>query len=170
MDERQLVTLITDNETGLLNGAYFQLRLEEEFKKSWRFQWSYSLVLIDIEGLDAVEKREGAGAAESTVLDIAGELLTASRDVDLSARLGRSRFAALLPGTGTEGAITMVRRVLHSVLEKVEDRVTLAVGLSTAPQDKLVSPDEFFARAEQAVHMARSQGTNQVVTWNAPAR
>ncbi|HEX5010962.1 MAG TPA: GGDEF domain-containing protein [Planctomycetota bacterium] len=170
MDERQLVTLITDNETGLLNDAYFRLRLEEEFKKSWRFQWSYSLVLVDIEGLDSIEQTEGTSAADSTILDIAGELLTASRDVDLSARLGRSRFAALLPGTGTEGAVTMVRRVLHGVLQKVEERVGLAVGISTAPQDKLASPDEFFARAEQALHMAHAQGSNQVVTWNAPAR
>ena len=170
MDERQLVTLITDNETGLLNDAYFRLRLEEEFKKSWRFQWSYSLVLVDIEGLDTIEQTDGMSAADSMILDIAGELLTASRDVDLSARLGRSRFAALLPGTNTEGAITMVRRVLHGVLQKVEERVGLAVGISTAPQDKLVSPDEFFARAEQALHMARAQGANQVVTWNAPAR
>lgn len=170
MDERHLVTLITDGDTGLLNGAYFRLRLDEEFKKSWRFQWGYSLLLVEVDGLAAIEKAEGRNAADATVLDIAGEILTASRDVDLSARLARQRFAMLLPGTGTDGAVTMVRRVMQAVLEKVEDRVSLAVGISTCPQDKLASPDEFLARAEQALHMARSQGANQVVTWNAPAR
>ena len=170
MDEHELVTLITDSETGLLNEAYFGLRVEEEFKKSWRFQWSYSLLLVDVNGLAEVESSEGRAAADALILDIAGEILTASRDVDLAARLSRNRFAMLLPGTPTEGAVTMVRRVLQGVLEKVEERVNLAVGISTSPQDKLASPDEFFARAEQALNMARSQGSNQVVTWNAPAR
>ncbi len=170
MDEHELVTLITDSETGLLNEAYFRLRLEEEFKKSWRFQWSYSLLLVDVDGLAAVEQADGRTAADALVLDIAGEILTASRDVDLAARLSRNRFAMLLPGTGSDGAVTMVRRVLQAVLEKVEERVSLAVGISAAPQDKLASPDEFFARAEQALNMARSQGSNQVVTRNAPAR
>jgi diguanylate cyclase (GGDEF)-like protein len=170
MDERQLVTLITDSETGLLNEAYFRLRLEEEFKKSWRFQWGYSLLLVDVDGLPDIERARGRSAADATVLDIAGEVLTASRDVDLAARLGRQRFAMLLPGTGADGAVTMVRRVMQAVLEKVADQVSLSVGISAAPQDKLASPDEFFARAEQALHMARTQGRNQVVTWNAPAR
>ena len=170
MDENELVTLITDSETGLLNEAYFRLRMEEEFKKSWRFQWSYSLLLIEVVGLTDVEQADGRAAADALVLDIAGEILTASRDVDLAARLSRHRFAMLLPGTASEGAVIMVRRVLQAVLEKVEERVGLSVGISAAPQDKLASPDEFFARAEQALNMARSQGSNQVVTWNAPAR
>jgi len=170
MDERQLVSLITDGQTGLLNGTYFHLRMEEEFKKSWRFQWPCSLVIFEVDGLEAIESGEGARAAEATVLDIAGEVLTASRDVDLAARLGRSRFATLLPGTPSEGALVMVQRVLTAVLEKVENRVSLSVGISAAPQDKLASPDEFVARAEQALQLARSQGSNQVVTWNARSR
>jgi diguanylate cyclase (GGDEF)-like protein len=167
MDERQLVALITDGQTGLLNATYFGLRMEEEFKKSWRFQWPCALVLFEVDGLDAVESEDGVRAADALVLDIAGEILTASRDVDLSARLGRARFAAFLPGTPASGAVTMVQRVLQGVLAKVEDRVSVSVGISAAPQEKLASADEFMARAEQAMNVARGQGNNQVVTWNA---
>ena len=35
MDERHLIDVITDNETGLLSGTFFRLRMEEEFKKSY---------------------------------------------------------------------------------------------------------------------------------------
>ena len=167
MDESRLVTLITDGETGLLNETYFRLRLEEEFKKSWRFGWTLSLVLIEIEGLREVEKAGGRAAADALVLDVAGDVLTASRDVDLSARLGRSRFAMLLPGTPAEGARTMVQRVMSAILDRLGAGVSLSVGLTCAPQDKLGSPDEFLARAETALAAARGQGTNQVVTWNA---
>jgi two-component system chemotaxis family response regulator WspR len=166
MDENRIVSLITDAETGLLNETYFRLRLDEEFKKSWRYRWVCSLVLIEVEGLADVEAREGRQAADSLMLDVAGEVLTASRDVDLAARMGRSRFAMFLPGTPAEGARTMVQRVMTSVLERVAQRVSLGVGLTEAPQDALSTTDEFLARAQVALETAREQGRNQVVTWN----
>jgi hypothetical protein len=39
--------------------------------------------------------------------------------------------------------------------------------MSEAPQDQLSATDEFLGRAETALGTARSQGSNQVVTWNA---
>jgi diguanylate cyclase (GGDEF)-like protein len=167
MDENRIVSLITDAETGLLSEAFFRLRLDEEFKKSWRYRWVCTLVLIEVEGLAAIETREGRAAADSLMLDVAGEVLTASRDVDLAARMGRSRFAMFLPGTPADGARTMVQRVMTGVLERVQQRVSLSVGMSEAPQDQLSATDEFLGRAETALGTARSQGSNQVVTWNA---
>jgi len=170
MDERQLVALITDGQTGLLNATYFHLRMEEEFKKSWRFQWSYALLLIEVQGLEALERRESRAAADALVLDIAGEVLTASRDVDLSARLSRNRFAMLLPGTPAAGARTMVQRIMSQVLDQCGEGISLSVGLTEAPQEGLTTVDEFMTRSEAALSLARSQGANQIVTWNAQAR
>ena len=142
MNENRILQSITDSRTGLLNEAYFDLRLEE------------------------LEAREGRLAAEALLLDIAGEVLTASRDVDLSARLHGNRFAMLLPGTDAAGARTMIQRVMTTALEKVGQRVTLSVGLTEAPQDPLGTCEEFVARARTALDTARRQGSNQVVTWN----
>jgi len=169
MSANRILESITDSQTGLLNEAFFELRLEEEFKKAWRFDWTYSLILIRVEGLEDLEAKEGRLAAEALVLDIAGEILTASRDVDLSARLRGSRFAMLLPGTAAEGARTMIQRVMATALEKVGQRVSLSVGLTQAPQDRLGSCDEFLARARTALETARRQGLNQIVTWNSPS-
>ena len=166
MNTNRILEAITDSQTGLLDEAFFQLRLEEEFKKSWRFNWTYSLILIRVDGLEELEARQGRLAAEALVLDIAGEILTASRDVDLSARLHGNRFAMLLPGTGAEGARTMIQRVMTAALEKVEQRVSLSVGLTEAPQEQLATCEEFTARARTALDLARQQGPNQVVTWN----
>lgn len=167
MNTDRILESITDSQTGLLNETYFQLRLEEEFKKSWRFRWTYSLILIRVEGLEELEAREGRLAAEALVLDIAGEILTASRDIDLSARLSGGRFGMLLPGTGADGARTMIQRVMATALEKVEQRITLSVGLTESPQEQLGTCEEFTARAQVALDTAREQGRNQIVTWNA---
>jgi diguanylate cyclase (GGDEF)-like protein len=168
MDERDLIDVITDSETGLLSGTFFRLRMEEEFKKSWRFSWTYTLLVIEADGLDEIEQEGGHAALESAVLDIAGEVLTASRDVDLSARLDTHRFAMLLPGTPAEGARTMVQRVMTDVLEKVP-AIKLSVGLAESPQEDLTSADEFLARAEKGCEIARGQGDNQVATWDMPS-
>jgi diguanylate cyclase (GGDEF)-like protein len=169
MDERQLIDVITDSETGLLNGTFFRLRMEEEFKKSGRFGWTYTLLVIDVDGLDTIERDKGHAALETAVLDIAGEILTASRDVDLSGRLASNRFAMLLPGTPAEGARTMVQRVMVDVLDKVGPAIRLAVGLSEAPQEKLGSADAFMAHAAKGCEIARGQGDNQIATWDAPS-
>jgi diguanylate cyclase (GGDEF)-like protein len=166
-DETALMSVLVDRESGLLNGAFFNLRLEEEFKKSWRFTWSYSLLLLDVEGLAPFEQAAGRPAANSAVLDIAGEILTASRDVDLSARLGRSRFGMLLPGTPAEGARIMVQRLITQVLTRLDQRLSLSVGVAEAPQAGLKTVEEFLAHAESALQLARSQGRNQIATWNA---
>lgn len=168
MDERHLIDVLTDSETGLLNGLFFRLRMEEEFKKSWRFGWTATLLVIEADGLDVIEQEEGHAAMESAVLDIAGEVLTASRDVDLSARLDAHRFAMLLPGTPGEGARTMVHRVMTDVLEKVPS-IRLSVGITEAPQENLASADEFMARAVKACELARNEGDNKVATWDVPA-
>jgi diguanylate cyclase (GGDEF)-like protein len=170
MDENRLIASLTDSETGLLNARFFQLRLEEEFKKSWRFSWSYSLLFLEAEGLAGLEQTAGRSAADAAVLDIAGEILTASRDVDLAARISRARFAMLLPGTPAEGALVMVQRVMNEALAKLGGRLSLAVGISAAPQEGLSSVDDFLGRADAALQLARSQGRNQVVTWNARSR
>lgn len=169
MNENRILQAITDSRTGLLNETYFELRLEEEFKKSWRFRWTCSLILVAVEGLEALEAAEGRLAAEALLLDIAGEILTASRDVDLSARLDNGQFGMLLPGTDAAGARTMIQRVMTAALEKVEGRVSLSVGLTEAPQQELSTCDEFLARARTALDTARRQGANQVVTWNSPS-
>jgi len=170
LDENRLIATLTDSETGLLNATFFNLRLEEEFKKSWRFSWNYALLFLEVENLSAFEQAAGRNAADAAVLDIAGEILTASRDVDLSARISRTRFAMLLPGTPAAGALVMVQRVMSEVLGKLDERLTLSVGISAAPQEGLSSVEDFLARADAALQLARSQGRNQVVTWNAKSR
>lgn len=169
MNENRILESITDSQTGLLNETFFNLRLEEEFKKSWRFSWTCSLLLIRIEGLEELQAREGRLAAEALVLDIAGEILTASRDIDLAARLSGGRFGMLLPGTASDGARTMIQRVMTAALEKVEQRISLSVGLTESPGEQLGTCEEFLARATTALETAHEQGANKIVTWNTKA-
>ena len=146
-------------ETGLLNEAYFRLRLEEEFKKSWRFQWSYSLVLVDVDGARRASSARGPpGRRRPGARHRRRDPHRLARRRPRRARLAPPlRDAA--PRHPADGARTMVQRVMARRSPRSEERVTLSVGLTAPPRSKLASRDEFFARAETALHMARAQGT-----------
>ncbi|MCB9898424.1 MAG: GGDEF domain-containing protein [Planctomycetes bacterium] len=170
MDQQRLVDFLTDPETSLLGRDYFLFRLEEEFKKSWRYRWPLSLVVADVDGFDQIRAEDGERGMRQTLLDISGELLLASRDTDLSSRIADARFAILLPGTDAVGAEAFVERVLRSVAEGSFGRLVLSIGGASAPGDDLGSSDEFLARALTGAQEARGKGRNAFVLWDRPSR
>lgn len=170
LDPQGIVEILTDPETSLLQRDYFLLRLEEEFKKSWRYGWSYSLIVFDIEELSDVKANAGEQAWKATLLGIAGEILSASRDIDLSTRFDDGRFMVLLPGCNGEGAVAFVKRVLQGQLhERLAGRFTVTVGGTVTPQAGLDQMEEALARADTALVKARGMGTGELVLWNQAA-
>ena len=169
MDAQRLLDFLTDTETSLLSRGYFTLRLEEEFKKSWRYGFEMSLVVFEIEGFDTLASKEGDAAVRSAVLDISSEILAASRDTDLSTRLSNNRFAIALTGTGEEGCRAFGERVLGNLVDGAFGRYGLRAGATVSPADGLGSVEEFISRAETALAASRSEAKGMVI-WNAAAR
>lgn len=167
LDSHSLVEILTDDATSLLNHDFFQMRFEEEFKKSWRYGWSYTLLVFDVEGFEEIRERDGERAGLGLELAIAGEILNASRDIDLSTRLDGGHFMVLLPGCDADGARSFVQRVLtDNVVKRAEGRFSISVGGSCSPQSGLDQLDEFQARAATGLAKAKEMGDNQFVIWN----
>lgn len=167
LDSESLVEILTDGETSLLHPHFFQMRMEEEFKKSWRYGWAYTLLVFDIEGFDEIKEKEGDRAALSLALNIAGHILNASRDIDLSTRVDGGRFMVMLPGCDGEGAEAFVQRVLsESVMQEAAGRFSVSIGGSCSPQTDLDQLDEFLARASTGLSKAKESGDGQFVLWN----
>jgi diguanylate cyclase (GGDEF)-like protein len=162
-DSRRLLDFLTDDETSLLRPSYFELRFEEEFKKAWRYGWSCSLLLVAVDGLDELAAKEGRLAVESARLDICGQILSATRDTDLSARLGDSLFAILLPGTGESGTRAFVERVIRAMGEGAFGRYRVSVGGCVTPDTAVKTADDFLAAARRAVDEAREAGDGRFV-------
>lgn len=167
LDAQGLFEILTDEETSLLHPDFFGLRLEEEFKKSWRYAWAYTLIVFEIEEIAAIREKDGEIAYRGLLLAVAGEILNASRDIDLSTRQDDGRFVVLLPGCDKQGAEAFVQRVLtDNVLERAAGRFTLSVGGTCSPDTDMDSVEEFVARADTAVAKARDLGPNRFVIWN----
>jgi diguanylate cyclase (GGDEF)-like protein len=100
-----------DPATGLdLPGAWARWLTEEDARVQ-RFHRPATIVLVELAGLERLADRLGDDAAGRLIPPIATTLRRDARATDHLARLGDSRFAALLPETTEVQAIHYVERI-----------------------------------------------------------
>ena len=151
-----LLEQLTDAETGLFDGAYAGLKIDEEYKRAIRFHQPLSLVLLDISpkgGLPA-----DPGLRRTVLAEVAGVFLNECRDIDILARFTESIFLFLLPGTGSDGASTVTRRMLSTLRErKFSGAVQLDphAGLASVPAAGIGNREGFLVRAEACLLLAK---------------
>lgn len=148
-----LVGALTDPETSLFNFAFLNYKLDEEFKRSRRFDQPLSCVMLGFEG--QVE--------ENVLRELAGIFLETSRDTDILGRFDENSFLFFLPNTPSDGAAVMARRVgemagakgLHDL---VGDPIVISCGISSCPHPDVRRREDLFARARRAFLEARQEG------------
>ncbi|MBL8755797.1 MAG: GGDEF domain-containing protein [Planctomycetes bacterium] len=163
--EDTLLTRLQDSETGLFDGPYATLKLDEEWKRAHRFQQPLSLVLLDL----GVRVAELVDAERRLVLaEAAGVFLNECRDIDVLARFQPTVFLFLLPGTGPDGAGVLANRILASLRARFSARsdVTPVAGLCSVPGADVPDRKAFLAIAEACLARAASTGPGTVsATW-----
>ncbi len=149
----RLIDATIDPETGLFSYDYLTFKLDEEFKRSQRFDHPLSCSMLGFEG--QVE--------ESVLGQLASIFLNASRDTDVLGRFDLSSFLFFLPNTGPDGARIMADRIRHAAEEKgladlVGDRLKIAVGISYCPHPRIQRREDLFSRARAAFLSAQREG------------
>jgi len=161
---------ITDGLTGLFNHRNFQERLTGEVNRMQRIPDPLSLLLIDIDFFKKINDTWGHPAGDEVLRGVAGVIRETIRSVDVAARYGGEEFAAILPGTGHEGAHKMAERLRHAIAGKAfvidgkELTVTVSIGTATAPYDT-GNRDELIEKTDQALYHAKRSGRNRCVAW-----
>jgi diguanylate cyclase (GGDEF)-like protein len=92
----------------------YEERLAIEAERARRYRYPLALVLIELEGLDAIAERGGEPAVEDVLSDVA-EVLNGSRFADEAFRTGDNEFAILLPHTDLAGAEAAAARMTMQV-------------------------------------------------------
>jgi len=161
-----LLTRLQDPETGLFDGPYATLKLDEEWKRARRFHQPLSLLLLDLgPGLLAL----GEVARRALLADAAGVFLNECRDIDVLARFTATTFLFLLPGTGPDGAEVLARRMLAALRQRLprDAGVEPACGIATIPSSQIPDRKAFLMVAEACLARARDTGGDGGVcaTW-----
>lgn len=138
---RSFLHTVTDPETGLYSRGFMAFKLEEEFKRSWRFRLPLSVLLLDFPGMREIDADERL----SILGQVSGLLLTECRDIDFMGRYDESSFLLLLPNTGLFGAKVFTTRILTSIGELEHAALEHpALAMTTVPKASIETKDDLL--------------------------
>jgi two-component system, cell cycle response regulator len=171
-DNRRLEELATtDSLTRLMNRRALLERLNAEVDRARRFKSHLSLLMLDLDHFKSVNDRHGHLVGDAILRQTGGLLSGAVRTIDVVARYGGEEFVLILPETALEGAVTFAERLRERVDEHAYEldaertlHLTCSVGVATFPTEFVLSTEDLFARADEALYRAKSGGRNQVRT------
>ena len=100
---------IRDPLTGLLAGAGFEIRMQDEVKRAERYRERFLLTLCTVQDYDRLKERLGPAWTESFLREFAQLVAKNVREVDAVARIADGRFAVLSPATDKDSGALLKR-------------------------------------------------------------
>jgi diguanylate cyclase (GGDEF)-like protein len=158
-----------DGLTGLFNRRYFDDNLLKEWKQASRDKTPLSLLIVDIDYFKNYNDCYGHLEGDICLRKVAQALYEALlRPTDIVARYGGEEFTAILPNTGSEGAIKVAQRMMDYVVEldidhkdsSVADMVTVSIGASSVFPTGKLAVTSLLDRADKALYEAKENGRN----------
>ncbi|RMH01191.1 MAG: diguanylate cyclase [Planctomycetota bacterium] len=149
----QFVRTITEQDSGLFTLAYWEHRLDEEFKRSQRFRYPLGLAGFAFDG----------EVGEEALQEIAGVILLDTRDVDVVSRFDSRTFVALLPHTGPAGTRIFAERVAAELNRRglddlLGEKLVWRWATAVCPDTALPTPREFLAAVVRPLSGLPAQG------------
>ena len=165
----QLANLsIIDFLTGLYNHRYFQDRLEAEFNRAHRHQHALSLLLLDLDRFKEINDQYGHAVGDKVLKEACRRLRYHLRVSDIAARYGGDEFAIILPETDLEGARNVAEKMQSGICREpvaAGDLIiplSLSIGGAAFPADGIVSREELFHAADQAMYRVKQRGRGSI--------
>jgi diguanylate cyclase (GGDEF)-like protein len=129
-----------DELTGLNNRRYFYQAVQNELGKARASREPLALMLLDIDGLKAVNDEFGRAAGDAALEHLSRMIVRHTRGRDAAARTGGDEFGVVMPATDKRGAFTLARRLWEELEEepvRTEDgrsiMLTVSIGVSGYP-------------------------------------
>ncbi len=159
-----------DSLTGLFNRGFFFAAVEREIQRSSRTGRRFGLLMMDLDGLKAINDRFGHFHGDQVLRAVSGVIKLGVRRIDTAARYGGDEFVVLLPETEPAGAYVLAEKVRQGVEELgiagpgFDIRTSLSIGAVAYPDDGLTA-DDLLISADRAMYVSKRQGKNRVVGY-----
>lgn len=154
--------------TGLLTRHYLMSMVQIEWERWRRFAIPFSLLLVEVEGLDAL-RRSDPTESDALLRVLANRMTSSLRALDVASRIHDNRFLVLLPQTNEAGAIVVGKKLLR-VLDPVRTNessghhihgLRIAAAAVHRRDDRLQNVME---RIESAIRITHQPGFEGIAT------
>jgi diguanylate cyclase (GGDEF)-like protein len=151
---------VSDPLTGLANYRRLLSVLEAELDRSRRTQRAFSVVLLDMDGLKAINDQFGHLTGSRALVRLGKILRSHSRAIDTAARYGGDEFALVLPEAGRDIAARVVGRVRERLAAEAEPpALSVSAGVAAFPEDG-DTPEKLLAAADRNLYRMKNRGTS----------
>jgi diguanylate cyclase (GGDEF)-like protein len=162
-----------DSLTGLLDRRRFRTELDSYVSFSARYGGKGAVMIIDIDGLKAVNDSLGHQAGDNLLRQIARIMRERVRATDIVARLSGDEFAVLMPQTDIAGALQLGEDLRSQVAESGSpapeaEPVTISVGITMFGGENMGGPEAVLAAADQAMYRAKEEGRDRIALFRDP--
>lgn len=156
--------------TGIGNRRRFEASLKDILSHLTDFNGKVSVLLADIDHFKNVNDTLGHTVGDQVLRLVASNFVSNLKGGDVVARWGGDEFAAILPNTTLDNALTVAETVRESIskrsLKNTETgetmgKLSLSIGVSTYRQGD--NAHKLIFRADQALYEAKRLGRNRSV-------
>lgn len=169
---QQLNLLSTrDGLTGLFNRRHLTNRLTEILQIARTEGDELSLLLLNIDYFNSINKTYGLEFGDSILNEMAARLTETTDTTATSYRFSGEDFVVLLPGADLQharAAAAKIRKVCSGkpfTDGKNTISITISVGIASLKDHKPDNHDEFICMAETALFMAKAEGRNRLQVY-----
>ena len=162
---------ITDQLTGLHNRRAFDERLDNEIKRSNRYNHKFSMMMIDVDHFKSVNDTYGHLVGDLVLKTVGIKLRSSTRDTDFVARYGGDEFALVLPETTYEQANMLAEKIskviaghtISFITDKktMEIKTGLSIGVATYPTYGM-DAESLILEADNAMYREKGNKTPTV--------
>jgi diguanylate cyclase (GGDEF)-like protein len=150
---------ITDPLTGLFNRRKLDEMMTIEVERAHRYNRPLSLIMIDLDGMKALNDKFGHPAGDKALKIVAEKIRKQIRTVDVATRYGGDEFVVLLPEADLDAARNVAKRICAKITSTTYKGEYLSVSAGVAQW----SPDfptarQFLKVADQAMYQAKRAG------------
>ncbi|MGB2976859.1 MAG: diguanylate cyclase [Phycisphaerae bacterium] len=161
----------TDPLTDLANRRATDEALARETDRGRRYSRQMSVLMIDVDGLKAVNDAHGHEAGDRVLKDLAAMILETVRSVDAPGRWAGDEFLVVLPDTSASQANLLATRLVERARAQPtrigEKPVELSLSIGVAEYDGKETTADLVRRVDRAMYDAKRQGRGRIATAEA---
>lgn len=156
----------TDALTGLPNRRELKARLELELGRARRYGSTVSVLVLDVDGLKAINDQWGHLRGDAALRAVADALTQSCRQADLASRYGGDEFVVLAPSTTSAEALELAERLARRLRQPLSGsgpwnapRISVGIADSTAAS----TPESLLSAADAALYRAKAAGGDRAM-------